>query len=507
MSLEEIVDNSRTDKNTVHSYLPIYQDLLISKKESAQNILEIGILHGGSIKLWNDFFKNATIYGLDGMNINSVWNQIKNNDKIVLYTSSDPYNNDFFITNFLSKNIKFDFMLDDGPHTLESMIQFIKLYSQVMAEDGILIIEDVQSFDWIDILKNEVPEELKQYIKIYDLRSNKNRYDDILFIIDKSSVLQKIELMNTRLLKRNIYQINDLSGLSKKCDWFICQNQILNITNTEFPKFIFLSAYNGNIGIKYFVLNLLEKITSPFILIIASEDHTFPTGKGDKRCNVYLNSQEYIKTLMQNKYLIHIFVENLDEINSKMTPIPLGLAVMPGYCKTVFYDINLPEFLNINFSEKKILCHSCIRIRDGEQWLDRKNVIEYSKNEWNTFVTYYEQTNNEIFIESLKKSKFCLCVHGGGYDPCPKFFEAILNGSIPIIQHSPLDEAFSKFPVVFVDEWNKTSISEEFLLTKLEELRDFYEDIDKRKQVLKLLTLEYWWDIISSKYKNHSSLL
>jgi len=43
MSLEEIVDNSRTDKNTIHSYLPLYQTLLISKKETARNVLEVGI--------------------------------------------------------------------------------------------------------------------------------------------------------------------------------------------------------------------------------------------------------------------------------------------------------------------------------------------------------------------------------------------------------------------------------------------------------------------------------
>ena len=62
MSLEEIVDNSRTDKNTVHSYLPLYQQLLINKKETAKNVLEVGIQNGGSIKLWSDFFKNATVY-------------------------------------------------------------------------------------------------------------------------------------------------------------------------------------------------------------------------------------------------------------------------------------------------------------------------------------------------------------------------------------------------------------------------------------------------------------
>jgi len=121
------------------------------------------------------------------MNINDVYKDIKNNKKIILYTSINAYNDDFFITHFLNKKIKCDFMLDDGPHTLESMKSFIKLYSQIMTDDGILIIEDVQSWDWIDILKNEVPENLLQFIKIYDLRQNKNRYDDIVFTIDKSN--------------------------------------------------------------------------------------------------------------------------------------------------------------------------------------------------------------------------------------------------------------------------------------------------------------------------------
>jgi cephalosporin hydroxylase len=189
MSLEELVDNSKTDKNTVHSYLPLYQKLLISKKESAKNVLEVGINTGGSIKLWSDFFINAKVYGVDIININSINNDtIKNNENIILHTSKDAYNEDFFIANFLYKNIKCDFMLDDGPHTIESMKNFIKLYSQIMTDDGILIIEDVQSWNWIDILKNEVPEHLKQYIKVYDLRSNKNRYDDIVFTIDKSNI-------------------------------------------------------------------------------------------------------------------------------------------------------------------------------------------------------------------------------------------------------------------------------------------------------------------------------
>ena len=193
MSLIEIADNSRTDKNTIHSYLPLYHNLLMSKKETAKNVLEVGIgpfldSNGGSIKMWHDYFINANVYALECLPLEMVWDEIKNKERIVLYTSTDAYNEDFFITNFLNKNLKFDFMLDDGPHTLESMTQFIKLYSQIMADDGILIVEDVQSWDWIDTLISAVPEHLKQFVKVYDLRGNKNRYDDIVFTIDKSNV-------------------------------------------------------------------------------------------------------------------------------------------------------------------------------------------------------------------------------------------------------------------------------------------------------------------------------
>jgi hypothetical protein len=188
--LKELVNNVKTDKNTGHSYLDLYQQLLFSKKNTAKNILEIGIGYpgdnGGSIKMWNDYFINANIYALDIQHIDDVWDEIKNKDRINLFTSIDAYDEINFKELFLDKNIKFDMMLDDGPHSLESMKQFIKLYTQIMTEDGILMIEDVQSIDWIDELKSVVPENLKKYIQCYDLRHIKNRWDDIVFVINKS---------------------------------------------------------------------------------------------------------------------------------------------------------------------------------------------------------------------------------------------------------------------------------------------------------------------------------
>lgn len=186
MSLIELVDNTRTDKNTVHSYLNLYEHLLNKKKYTAKNVLEIGILYGGSIKLWHDYFENATVYALDVMPEYQVWPELKNKERIKIHAATDAYNYEQFTYTFLNNNVKFDMILDDGPHTLESMKSYITLYSQVLCDDGILILEDIQDESWFKILVECVPDHLKKFIKLYDLRANKNRYDDLVLVIDKS---------------------------------------------------------------------------------------------------------------------------------------------------------------------------------------------------------------------------------------------------------------------------------------------------------------------------------
>jgi len=184
MSLFELIDNSRTDKNTTHSYLERYETLFQVKKDTAKNILEIGIQDGGSIKLWYDYFLKATIYGLDIRKIKDVWPEIKNKPRIKI-GCFDAYDKKFIENQMKPLNVKFDIMIDDGPHTLDSMISFIENYLPMLADDGIFVIEDVQSIEWIETLTNVVPDEMKQFIEIYDLRENKDRYDDIIFVINK----------------------------------------------------------------------------------------------------------------------------------------------------------------------------------------------------------------------------------------------------------------------------------------------------------------------------------
>jgi predicted O-methyltransferase YrrM len=212
MSLIDLVDNSRTDKNTVHAYLDLYQKLLEGKKNTAKNILEVGIGGGGSIQLWNDYFLNANIYSIDITPLNWVFEKLLPLDRVTLYTGLDAYDEMIFNSYFYKKKLMFDMILDDGAHTLETMIKFVELYSKILNEDGILIIEDIPDIEWIDSLIKCTPEYLKKYIEVYDLRNVKNRFDDIVFVINKT--------------KKNKELTNDVEILinNKVLDNFVMKN-------------------------------------------------------------------------------------------------------------------------------------------------------------------------------------------------------------------------------------------------------------------------------------------
>jgi hypothetical protein len=173
-----------TDKNTTHSYLPLYDELLCRKKFSCRNMLEVGVCFGGSVELFDKYFPNGTITALDILEERKLPDLLRNQNKIRLI-SGDAYSPFFFSALFRGK--KFDVVLDDGPHTLESQIKFLTMYSMLLEEDGILIIEDVGDINYLEILKENTPPNLKPFIKTFDLRKNKGRFDDIVFVIDKSN--------------------------------------------------------------------------------------------------------------------------------------------------------------------------------------------------------------------------------------------------------------------------------------------------------------------------------
>lgn len=165
-----------TDKGTDHSYIDhLYSSLFDHKYTSIYKVLEIGGLNGESIRLWRDYFLNAHIYCVDISNIQPLIQMER-----VSFIQGDAYSDN--IKDILPNN--FDIIIDDGPHTLDSMIYCIENYLNKINNNGILIIEDIQDEKWLSVLDSHINKSIF-VTKIFDLRSIKNRYDDLVLTIEK----------------------------------------------------------------------------------------------------------------------------------------------------------------------------------------------------------------------------------------------------------------------------------------------------------------------------------
>lgn len=178
MNLLDLYNSNRkkynTDKESWHNYISEVYNKLFSDKIGSKTILEIGIRFGGSLLLWKDYFLNAEIYGID----KKYCEKISNIDKIIQITK-DAYSLPIIEQNF-------DIIIDDGLHTLPSMIFTIKNYTELLNNNGILVIEDIKHYDWFDILIKNIPDNKKINYEIIDLRKISNRYDSMLLILEKN---------------------------------------------------------------------------------------------------------------------------------------------------------------------------------------------------------------------------------------------------------------------------------------------------------------------------------
>ena len=174
-------DNKWTYKNTLHSYFDTYDDLFKSRRD-VENVLEVGVREGGSMRMWCGYFEKAHVTGVE-INENVINHDVlKGYEGRYTIKIGDAYNKEFIET---FQNQKFDIIIDDGSHEYLHVVEFMKNYIDLLTPDGILIIEGIQNILLCDLLTEIVPECYKSYVKIIDLHSVKGRYDDVLFVIDK----------------------------------------------------------------------------------------------------------------------------------------------------------------------------------------------------------------------------------------------------------------------------------------------------------------------------------
>jgi hypothetical protein len=128
--------NSTKYKNYFHIYSQIFKKY-INKKII---FVEIGILNGGSLFMWKNFFgKKAKIIGID-LNPNAKKLE-RYGFKIFIGNQADP----LFWRNFFKKVGKVDIILDDGGHTNKQQIITTNSCVNNINDNGTLIIEDTHA--------------------------------------------------------------------------------------------------------------------------------------------------------------------------------------------------------------------------------------------------------------------------------------------------------------------------------------------------------------------------
>jgi precorrin-6B methylase 2 len=170
-----------TDKeHPGHEYISKFYTFEFEKYKNKQiNFLEIGCASGGSLLLWSDYFPSATIYGVDSgqdARFKRCKSSTAGNNRIKLYEASG-YNPD--LVNALPN---FDIIIDDGPHTKESHLQFLDLYVNKLNRSGVLIIEDVENISYGIEYSKKLTSDF-QYATL-DINTKKE-YNSILFVARK----------------------------------------------------------------------------------------------------------------------------------------------------------------------------------------------------------------------------------------------------------------------------------------------------------------------------------
>lgn len=171
-----------TDKGSVHSYIEVYEEILAPYRETAKNVLEIGLFNGNSMRMWEQYFTQAKVFGIDcdeqpHGGLADLRPMIAEGTHNIII--GDAANLDFIESQF--GDIKFDVVVEDASHDLEQQLLIyynLKLY---MKKGGVYIIEDIQDIDETRIFFEALDPDKK--IEIIDRRNIKNRYDDILVII------------------------------------------------------------------------------------------------------------------------------------------------------------------------------------------------------------------------------------------------------------------------------------------------------------------------------------
>lgn len=159
------------DKGTLHSYIDFYANNIT--KRSNVSFLEIGVEYGHSIAMWQEYFINSRVYGIDIKDDNISYEL----DNFILGDATDQE----VITKNFPRN-KFDYVIDDGSHAIKDQVASFDFISPKMKKGGRYFIEDVNGDVAIKVISKHLESNEYQF-EVFDFREVKGRYDDIIIMV------------------------------------------------------------------------------------------------------------------------------------------------------------------------------------------------------------------------------------------------------------------------------------------------------------------------------------
>lgn len=160
-----------TDKSSTHHYAQhVYDKEFSAYKDEKFNFLEIGVSGGHSLKVWSEYFTQATIYGIDISLHAFRLSPLPDNVRVSVGDSTK--------TTAYDSLPKFKIVVEDGSHDLVDQIKTFNILFPQVEKGGLYIIEDIQNLEEA----KQAFDSINPNYEIYDVRHSSGRYDDILFL-------------------------------------------------------------------------------------------------------------------------------------------------------------------------------------------------------------------------------------------------------------------------------------------------------------------------------------
>ena len=344
--------NNVTDHRHCHPYTLFYDGLFKNKKEEQLKIAELGILDGGSLLMWNEYFKNAEIYGFEYNDyLINKFKQNFNNQQITL-ANIDVTNKESIVNAFRNLNVLYDIIIEDTTHQFEDQIRVIENTYLYLKPGGMLIIENIfKSYNETDYIDRLTPilQHFQDYYFVELYHNNKNSTgwnNDKLFVLIKGGDEPIFKNTNKLTIITPSYRVNNLLEIKKSIqfeyieEWIIVYdgskitdnpNIFENQENNKIKEYVFKGeGISGNPQRNY----ALTKITNPDTLIYYLDDDNIFHPDMYKLLNIIDNDKMY--TFNQYNRIKGNYI-NICYIDTAMVIIPYKL------CKNVKWILDKYE--------------------------------------------------------------------------------------------------------------------------------------------------------------------